>query len=266
MENNAKEYIDILTGLEPVFKRAGKMALGLRGNTAVRNKHQTGVPMIDIVTEADLAVQEFILSKMAKTKLVECQLFAEEDTPSVPKFKGTSGLVLTLDPIDGTAIYTSTGRFFSTIVSLNDKKSPLYTYCYYPALDWARRIAQDQVTDFGKLPSVDVKNNVDLSKTIVFTIRGPKKIDPNVYGALIKEGYTFSKAADITDESGSCTLLYLNQVAGYYIEGPNPYDGLCALHYGQAKKLKIYSALDLSTFKIGDHGPHYIGWYLILQK
>jgi hypothetical protein len=50
------------------------------------------------VTGADLQVQEFILSRLAETPLVECELFAEEATPSVYKFKGTNGLVFLIDP------------------------------------------------------------------------------------------------------------------------------------------------------------------------
>ena len=128
MENKTEECIKILIGLEPVFKKAGELALKMRKTAGKRNKFNTGVAGIDIVTEADTAVQEMILSEMAKTKLVECELFAEEDTPSAKKFKGTNGLVLALDPIDGTLIYASTGRFFSTMISLTDKKNILYTF------------------------------------------------------------------------------------------------------------------------------------------
>ena len=111
----------------------------MRATAKSKNKFNTGVAGIDIVTEADTAVQEMILSEMAKTKLVECKLIAEEDTPSVKKFKGTNGLVLALDPIDGTIIYASTGRFFSTIVSLYGKENFLYTFCNYPVVNWSAK-------------------------------------------------------------------------------------------------------------------------------
>jgi len=263
---NPEEYIKILVELEPVFKKAGELALKMRKTALSKNKHNTGVAGIDIVTEADTAVQEFILSEMAKTKLTDCRLFAEEDTESVKKFKGTNGLVLALDPIDGTAIYASTGRFFSTIVSLNDKESVLYTCCHYPLLNWTRRIIKNKIDDFGNLPKVELKDNSDLSKTIAFTVRGPEKMDRDAYNKLVAQGYKFRKVFDITDESGSHTLLFLNQVAGYFNDGPNPYDGLVALHYGKAKNMQIYSTLDMSEPNINDHGPHYTGWYVALKK
>jgi len=34
----------------------------------------------------------------------------------------------------------------------------------------------------------------------------------------------------------------------------------------KAKNLKVYSDLDISKYEIGDHGPHYSGWYVVLKK
>jgi fructose-1,6-bisphosphatase/inositol monophosphatase family enzyme len=266
MENNSQEYINALIGLEPVFKKAGELALKMRKTAKSKNKFNTGVAGIDIVTEADTAVQEFILLEMAKTKLVECELIAEEDTPSVKKFKGANGLVLALDPIDGTIIYASTGRFFSTIVSLYNKEQFLYTFCNYPVVNFSKRITGGKVEDSREFPKIKIKDGLDLKKIIVYTHGNLQKQDSGIYDKLIKDGYKFLTYADITDDAGSCSLFFSGQVAGFYKETPNPYDGFTALHYGQAKKFKIYGDVDLSNFKIGDHGPHYSGWYLVLQK
>ena len=65
---------------------------------------------------------------------------------------------------------------------------------------------------------------------------------------------------------GSCSLFFSGQVEGFYRETPNPYDGLVALHYGQAKKMKIYSDVDISKTEQTDHGPHYKGWYVVIKK
>ena len=92
MKNEIEECIDVLVESEPMFKRAGDLALKLRSTASSRNKYQSGIKGIDIVTEADLAVQEAILSELAKTKLIECQLIAEEDTTTVAKFKGMNVL------------------------------------------------------------------------------------------------------------------------------------------------------------------------------
>ncbi|HBE90901.1 MAG: hypothetical protein A3E37_00410 [Candidatus Andersenbacteria bacterium RIFCSPHIGHO2_12_FULL_46_9] len=266
MIGNTDEYINILIALEPVIKRAGKLALQLRPNVQTHYKHKTGIRGIDIVTDADLAVQEAILQEMAKTKLVECQLIAEEDTPSVAKFKGTNGLTLTLDPIDGTIWYVSNADFFSTIVCLRDTESLLYTFCHYPVVDWSRRITDNIVEDFGALPHVKTSAGLDFTSTIAHTFGNPQETAPDIYQTLTNEGYVFRSVKEITDESGSCTLFFLNQVAGYYTENPSAYDGLPALHYGQAKQLQIYSTLDITKIMDGTHGPYHPGWYVVLRK
>jgi fructose-1,6-bisphosphatase/inositol monophosphatase family enzyme len=265
MQDKAKEYIDILISLEPVFKKAGELSLKMRSTAGSKNKFSTGVAGIDIVTETDTAVQEFILSEMVKTKLVECELIAEEDTALAKKFNGTNGLVLTLDPIDGTLLYANGKNFFLTIVSLHDDKNLLYTFLNYPVFNWSRRIT-DKVEDFGKKPEIKTNPKIDLSKTISYTVRPPKIIDQNIYQTLIGEGYKFVKASEITDEAGSTTLFSLGKTAGYYMETPNPYDGLVDLHYAKTKDFKIYAYVDFSKTHPTDHGPHYHGWYVVIRK
>lgn len=260
------EYVDILIKLEPVFENAGKLALELRRDITIKNKHQTGIYGVDIVTNGDLAVQEAVLVEMSKTKLAECQLIAEEDTPSVSKFRGTNGLVLTIDPIDGTIFYVSGKRFFSVIICLRDSNSQYYTYCYYPVVNWSRRIANNRVDDFGELPDVKIKNDLDLSRTIAYTSGDPKKKAPKMYNSLKNQGYAFRLASEITEESFSGTLFYLNKVVGYYAGNPGAYDGLCMLHYGQVKKFKIYSDIDISRCVNGPNGPYHPGWYIVLRK
>lgn len=265
MKIEKDNLINILISLEPVFKKAGELALELRQNAVIKTKSETGITGIDMVTNADLAVQEFILSEMAKTELVECELFAEEKTESVKKFKNTNGFTLSLDPIDGTFIYASTGRFFCTIIYLRRGDELLYSFYNYPVLNWSRRIT-DKVEDFGETPKADIRKDLDLSKTIVYTFRDPKEFAPDIFEKLIGKGYNFKCLADVTNDSGSTTLLFSNQSAGYFTVNPNPHDGLGALHYAQKMNFKIYSTLDFSKIDYGDHGPHFRGWYFVLRK
>lgn len=267
MPDKYKEYVDILIKLEPAFRRAGNMALNLRSTALSRNKYQSGIEGIDIVTEADLKVQEEILSEMAKTKLIDCKLIAEEDTPSVNKFKGINGLVLTLDPIDGTIFYKNNKRFFCIIVCLHDDESMLYSFYHYPVVNWSRRITENKVEDFGDLPKVNTKDDLDFSHTIAHTFGEPEKVIPEIYSKLIKDGYKFHNAyTEITDESGATTLFFLNQVAGYFTNNPGSYDGLGTLYYGKVKKYQIYSDIDISKSVQGSRGEYCPGWYLVLRK
>lgn len=264
MKNTEEKLVKFLVELETVFKKAGELAMEMRKTVSSRNKFNTGVAGIDIVTEADTAVQEFILSEMTKTKLVECELIAEEDTPSVARFKGINGLVIALDPIDGTAIYASSGRFYSTIVTLHNKKDILYTFYNYPEVSLSRSIAGDKIEESGAFPKIKTKEGLNLEK-IIGTSKPRTKIDPKIYKQIIDEGYEFKKFNEITDESGAFTLFFSGTTAGYYMETPNPYDGLTALHYAKAKNYKIYGGVDISKTEPSDHGPHYQGWYLVLK-
>lgn len=267
MAEKFDEYVNILIKLEPAFRKAGDLALQFRSTALSHNKYQSGIEGIDIVTEADIKIQEEILSEMAKTKLVDCELIAEEDTPSVSKFKGTNGLVLTLDPIDGTIFYKNGKRFFCIIVCLHDGKSLLYSFYHYPVVNWSRRITENKVEDFGDLPKVNTKSGLDLSRTIAYTFGEPEKTIPEIYSKLTKEGYVFHNTlTEITDESGSAILFFLNQVAGYYTNNPGSYDGLGVLYYGQVKKYQIYSDIDISKAIDGAHGKYCPGWYVVLRK
>ena len=71
---------------------------------------------------------------------------------------------------------------------------------------------------------------------------------------------------EITDESGSCTLFFLNHTAGYFTENIGVYDGLCGYHYAMARNMEIISDFDMSNPKLGDHGYYYPGWYFVLRK
>lgn len=263
---NTDKILNLLINLEPVIKKAGELSVGMRDKAKSRNKYQTGEYMIDVVTEADLAVQEMILSEIAKTELVDCQLIAEEDTPSTQKFTGKNGLTLTIDPIDGTFIYASSGRFYSIIICLYDGETPLYTFYHYPAVDWSRRITSKKVIDIGDLPKVQLKSDKDYSKTIVSTYGDLTRVPKELLDSLQKQGYEFTNRSEITDESGSTTLLFLNQVGGFFVSNPIAYDGLSPLNYGEALDLEIYSDIDLSKTIAGDHGPYYDGWYIVLNK
>ena len=117
------------------------------------------------------------------------------------------------------------------------------------------------------MPTVNnLNNSIDPLKTIIHTGKDPEKMGQEVYNDLIKQGYSFRKVTEVTKDAGSTALFFLDLVGGYYNSNPNPYDGLCVLHYGQAKKMKIYSEIDISNIIVGDHGPHCQGWYVVLQK
>jgi hypothetical protein len=267
METN---LINTLIKLEPIFREAGDIAYKMQKHAKQSNKFDTGNELVDIVTDADLEVQEFLLKKMAKTALVDCRLLAEENTPSTRRFNPKGKVYLGIDPIDATSIYSRGGKFFNLVVSLHDGKDFLYTFKHFPALKWTHRIVHNKYTVYGRTPSFNLPPQAKTS--IPFLIPwNPEKIIPKLYKGLVANGYNFVVYTDLTNDYGTTEMLICKQIAGRYVENPNAYDGLVSLHFAQAKKLKIYTGgpkgkLDLTIIKKRKIGFYYPGYFLVLNK
>lgn len=255
---------------EKLFIEAGKLACKLRDTATSSQKFNTGFSEIDIVTSADLEVQEFILSKLADSQLKDCELIAEEDTPTAAKFAKKSQFVLTLDPIDGTKLYATGKKMFSVVVTIHDKKRPIYTFCYYPAVGWGVKIVENKIEYIGKKPSVEL-NSSDPNKSITYWDRpgklGPKKTDPKVYQLLIDRGYHFVSTDDICVESGIKALFLLGLTGGTFIENGSAVDSLSEYHFALANGFKIYGKLDLSKPAPSPRGNYfcYKGYYFAIK-
>jgi fructose-1,6-bisphosphatase/inositol monophosphatase family enzyme len=262
------QYLNMLVSFEPIFEQAANLACELRNKVSSYNKSQTGDEVLDIVTDADLQVQEFILSKLSETPLVECELIAEESTPSVFKFKGTNGLVLSLDPIDGTAMYIAGQRFFSLIVGLHNKKDLLYTYYRYPLLNWAKRIVRNEAQDIGNLPEVKIKPDIEpLSRITYLSHVKPDKLPHDIEEKFKSKSLCVCDRKEISDEATMTALLYLGKIAGVCVNNPIAYDCLGLLHYAQATgDFEIYSTIDLSKPTKGQFGIYYPGLYVVWKK
>jgi hypothetical protein len=262
------QYLNILISSESIFEQAATLACELRNNVLVYNKSQTGDETLDIVTEADIQVQEFILSRLVETPLIECELIAEESSPSVSKFKGTNGLVLTIDPIDGTAMYVAGQGFFSVIVGLHNKKDILYSYYRYPFLNWTKRIVKNHVEDIGDIPDVKVKSGIDsMSKIAYLAHVKPDNLPKDIEDEFELRGLTVCDRKDISDESTMTALLYTEKIAGVCVLNPIAYDCLGVLYYARATGVyEIYSTVDLSRPMKGSYGVYYPGLYIIWKS
>ena len=262
------QYLNLLVSFEPIFEQAGNLACELRNKVSSYNKSQTGDEILDIVTEADLQVQEFIISRLAETPLVECELIAEESTPSVSKFKGTNGLVLSIDPIDGTAMYVAGEGFFSVIVGMHNKKDILYTYYRYPLLNWTKRILKSRVEDIGNLPEIKIKPSIEPMNTIAYLSHvKPDKLPSDIEEKIKSRGLSVHDRKDISDEATMTALLYLEKIAGVCVQNPIAYDCLGLLHYANATgEFEIYSTVDLSKPSKGPYGVYYPGLYVVWKK
>ncbi len=260
--------IETLTKLEPIFVEAGDMAAKMQSTARHHNKTNTGWSVTDIVTEADLAVQEFLLGEMIKTDLVNCRLLGEEDTSLVSKFTGTNGYYLGIDPIDGTAIYARGGKCFSVIISVHDGQNLIYTFKYFPVLGWTQKIVEKTYSTAGIQPKFESELS---NKNTIFYYKGnPEKTIPDIYKSLTDKGLKFVSCADSLEDVDEQAMFICNKTAGFYAENPNPYDGLVSLHAALATNRKIYSGgpkgiLDFTNIQKRENGLYYPGYYLALN-
>ena len=265
------KILDEVQKLESKFIEAGQLACDLRATATSSQKLDTGFSEIDIVTSADLEVQEFVLSAFANSPLTSCELIAEEDTPSVNKFAKQSDYVLTLDPIDGTKLYATGKKMFSVVVTIHDKKRPIYTFCYYPAVSWGVKIVMDKIEYIGEKPEVEL-NATNPKKSITYWDRpgklGPEKTDPKAYKELLDKGYYFIKTDEICVESGIKSLFLLGLTGGTFQENGSAVDSLTEYHYALASKFKIIGKLDLTKPAPSPRGNYfcYKGYYFALRE
>jgi len=259
--------IEIIQQFEDVFIEAGKLAVKLRNDAVIEQKHNSGIEDIDIVTSADLAVQEFVLRKLAVSELKHCEIVVEEDTPSKNLFAKSSDLVITIDPIDGTKLYASGKKMYSIIITVHNKKRPIYTFCYFPEVKWGIKIVHDQCQFFGNKP--EIIHHTILPKTVVYSFYNPIDCIPGQTAKLLKKGYVFRNKKEITDEAGSTALFLLGIVDGYFVENGSAVDCLVGLHYALARGFEVYQNIDLTKTVpsiISDGNDEYKGNYLVTRN
>lgn len=260
--------IETLQELEPTFIQAGQLAYRMQAGVGRHKKLSTGDDIIDIVTEADLAVQEYLLQAMGKTELINCRLLAEENTVDINKFNEQGKYYLAVDPIDGTAVYARGGQHFSVIISLHDGEKPLYTFVHYPALGCTYKVVNNIFSVVGKMPNFTLPP--DSQNSVAYYHGSADKVIPEFYQDLKAKGVEFKEMKFIDKDIGTIEALAENKVKGVFKQDINVYDGLVEYHIAIARGMELYSGgpdgrLDLSCIKKRDYGLYYPGYYLVLS-
>lgn len=257
------KYIDLIQTLEPVFFKAGELSVKLQSDIAAKKKSATGIYEIDVVTDADIEIQETILSALSKTELSECRVVAEEKTESVDKFNQNGEILLAIDPIDGTYLYAAGAPIYSIIISIQKLGLPLYTFAHYPAIGWTHRFIGKTHHESGQKPILSIKNTKGV---ITYSHGNPKeKVPETVRQKMEARGYIFLDKKELTSDCGATTILLAEAVDGYYCEDPLVVDGLVSMHYALTRNLEIQSDI-IKDPKSGLGGMRYFGYYFVVRK
>lgn len=257
------KYIDLIQTLEPIFFKAGELSIKLQSDIVAKKKSATGIYETDVVTDADIEIQETILSALSKTELSECRVVAEEKTESVEKFNQDGEILLAIDPIDGTYLYAAGAPIYSIIISIQKLGLPLYTFAHYPAIGWTHRFIGKTHHENGQKPILSIKNT---NKVITYSYGNPKeKIAETIRQKMKIRGYTFLGKKELASNCGATTILLANAVDGYYCEDPLVVDGLVGMHYALTNGWEIQSDITQKP-KPGLGGMKYFGYYFVIRK
>lgn len=127
-DTERKMSVIMLTSLVPTIRRAGRAALDIyAGEFAVSHKADCSP-----VTEADMAVDEIIVSALQKA-YPAIPVVSEERVASLETAKGAHRFFL-VDPIDGTKEFVAKTGEFTINVALIEGGTPVAGIVYAPAL------------------------------------------------------------------------------------------------------------------------------------
>ena len=131
LEDTCKELLE--TAVE-LAQRAGRLSLKWFSNQLLNPQTKSDG---SLVTEADLATEEFMIAELQKL-FPEDSIVGEEHGCQ----GGTSGRLWTIDPIDGTRSFVHGVPLFATLLAMMDSTGPRLGVTVIPALDeavWAGR-------------------------------------------------------------------------------------------------------------------------------
>ncbi|WP_309500837.1 MULTISPECIES: inositol monophosphatase family protein [unclassified Neorhizobium] len=116
---------DIEAIVEKIARKAGGLALeyfeSLDRLPVERKGH------LDLVTEADRAVEEFLLANL-KAAFPEDGIYGEEGG----EIPGTSGRIWVIDPIDGTFNFVRGGENWAISIGLYENRRPTFGVIFAP--------------------------------------------------------------------------------------------------------------------------------------
>ena len=161
--------------IKEICRKAGKLTLAKFGKTGVK---KTKVHQLDVVTQADLASNKFLISSIKK-RYPKHGIISEE----TGNFQEDSDYIWVIDPLDGSLNFARKIPIFVTQVALLHKGRPELGAIYYSVTDalyFAKRNGGASLN--GRRISCSSKKNLDhsvgayVSKLNPYTVNLVKKL------------------------------------------------------------------------------------------
>ena len=224
--------------LKSIAKEAGEIIKdGFFAKKSVRYKG-----LVDLVTEYDVATENFVKKRLAK-EFKEYEIVAEESFIK----KGENNKVIYLDPIDGTTNFVHSLPHVAISIAIWENKQPVYSVVYNPILDemfWAVK-GKGAFLNEKKL---EVSKEKDLQRSLVATGFPYSKVEKGVEYRWVLESLAnlLPLVQDIRRlGAASLDIYYCAQgiFEGYYEIDLKPWDvaaGILILQESGGKVSDIY--------------------------
>lgn len=224
-----------------IAKHAGKIALDFLGKAEIKEKKPK-----DLVTEADVAVEKYLVSKI-KEKFSDHNIVGEEDEYK----KSDSEYYWYIDPIDGTANYAHGDIHFAISIALKNRKEIVNAVVYIPMLDEMFYAEKGQGA-FLNGKKIHVSKISDLKSSYIQVGLSPHDhaIDDSVL--FYKEvSLKVSRAKDMGFCAGQLAFLACGRADGFMKFSQHPWDlaaGLLLVKEAGGKITDVHG----NEFEVGD--------------
>jgi len=276
---SSERAIGILSEVVPeALDRAGRKGLQMQPGVQADRKTDTGDDRLDLVTEADLALQEDILTTIARTELHRCVLLAEEKTDAVGEFTGEDPLRITLDSINGTKRYKDGSRAWEIVVGAHSPDQILFNYSLSPGLGYSVQIDEDKgIQTTGTFPGSIAQakqSQMIMARRYDELLREHSELRDFFHDAHFEIVEKDPPIDAIGGRVGRNMAFVSGLVQGVLIHRPNPFDGLLPAHFAKHSGRQVITfgregnfdgITDLTDMEIHKEMPVFIGGYLALN-
>ena len=197
---------DDFTFFKKIILSAGKLALNYQKKGLEINQKSD----MTVVTQADLAVQDFLITKISD-RYHNFKFIYEENFEKNIDLLDDDSITIIIDPIDGTAIYSMYLPFWCVSVAIFKGTTPLYGFIYSPETNMF--FYNDNKASYLNSNPVSVSDYIPLEKetNMLSASELQGKLSINFPGKIRNFGSTALHAALVTNNKKNRIMLFVGK-------------------------------------------------------